>query len=109
MLIEEAQATGCPNASECRKDEPFGGCVLRLKTCLALVVALLLIPSAPAFAQQTAPPGPVEEPSTEPRFNFVPAYAYLHDYGWSEHLFYGWVGTLSMHVSKSLSIVGEFG
>ena len=78
---------------------------------LVCLVSLISLLSAPALAQQTAPPPP---PSTdtgpvEPKTNLMFGYAYMRDYSWEEHLLLGWVATLSHRLTNNLSIVGEAG
>ncbi len=78
---------------------------------LGLVVACVCLASRPAWAQvPTAPPAPKTDQSPqEPATNLSFGYAYLYDSSWSEHLLYGFVGSITHRIKPSLSIVGEVG
>ena len=78
---------------------------------LGLAIACLLFTGTPAAAQ-TAPPAPkvVEEPTGEPRTNIAIGYSYMKDSSWpEEHLFMGWLATITTRLTKNLAVVGEVG
>ena len=79
----------------------------------AFVVMGLVAAIGQAQAQTvrpTAPPAVKADNSPEqPVMNLSFGYAYMYDSSWSEHLLFGFVGSITRRIKPNLSIVGEVG